>query len=366
MQLSLLVFFTFCLIPQSHLAFANTSSSSSLRYKFQKWFPKYRTQLAASAARCRTKIELYQRWEPTEDCERPCSCVVDCILEQTAENIKVNMAAAVVVLGLTPSILAMLGPSIAEAAVLTTERPLLSLFLALGAPAINMPRVFERPRVDDALAVRPTAVTQAIYASIRRRGAARGGIILSASEYLLAAGALSSTIATSVQLDLRTVSGWRCNQIMMPLMWSMSGGVVHLCAATALRLSADAAAGSGPAPTARSISSSSSSSSSSRSRPAAVLSWMHRQLLRECTPCVFRRPRLHKSVDSPMADVMYWLASFFGLIHMVFGIMVFSSLVFISLTDALVVLVRYAVAASVCRVIFMFELAGIQIRNGSP
>jgi hypothetical protein len=49
-----------------------------------------------------------------------------------------------------------------------------------------------------------------------------------------------------------------------------------------------------------------------------------------------------------MADAMFWLTSLFALVHRVFGIMVLLSLVFIILTDALAVFVRYAVAALVC------------------
>lgn len=57
-----------------------------------------------------------------------------------------NYQAASVIMGLTPTLLASLGPSVAEASLLSTHRPLLSLLsflISLGAPVVYPMRVFD-------------------------------------------------------------------------------------------------------------------------------------------------------------------------------------------------------------------------------
>ena len=54
-----------------------------------------------------------------------------------------NYQAASVIMGLTPTILASLGPSVPETSLLSAHRPLLSFLISLGAPAVYPARVFE-------------------------------------------------------------------------------------------------------------------------------------------------------------------------------------------------------------------------------
>ncbi len=124
----------------------------------------------------------------------------NCFFELTAENIKVNMAAAcrpwpdAEHTGNAGAKYCRDGSAHNEAA---------AVMLALGAPAINRPLMFERPRADDAL----SEWLKAVYSVINCRAATGDGIVISAAEYMLAAAAESSTIATMIELDLRTVSG---------------------------------------------------------------------------------------------------------------------------------------------------------------
>ena len=53
-----------------------------------------------------------------------------------------------------------------------------------------------------------------------------------------------------------------------------------------------------------------------------------------------------------------WLATVMGSIHVIFGIIVFSGLLFISLLDASIVAVRYMVSILVCRLVLKFEISG--------
>ncbi|KAK1689449.1 hypothetical protein BDP55DRAFT_628771 [Colletotrichum godetiae] len=71
--------------------------------------------------------------------------VVNCILGNTSEFIMSNMVAAVVVLGIMPTILATVGNSVEETSTLCVigQRPLIALLAAARSPAIHPIRSFE-------------------------------------------------------------------------------------------------------------------------------------------------------------------------------------------------------------------------------
>lgn len=65
------------------------------------------------------------------------------MFDTIASDIAANFNSAIVVLGLMPTLLATIGPSIAEMAVLSSYRPFLCFLIALGAPAIWPTRLLE-------------------------------------------------------------------------------------------------------------------------------------------------------------------------------------------------------------------------------
>ena len=69
----------------------------------------------------------------------------NCMLENLPAAYLANYQPAAVIMGLTPTILVSLGPSIAETSLLSAHRPLLSFLISLGAPAVYPTRVFDRP-----------------------------------------------------------------------------------------------------------------------------------------------------------------------------------------------------------------------------
>src|SRR5262245_34114277 len=89
--------------------------------KFQQWFPKYRQELEnVVSTNCSGPFKAYQA--ASGNVNKQCTLVVDCILAATRESQKANMASAAVLLGLTPTILTMLGCGTAEIALLSTRR----------------------------------------------------------------------------------------------------------------------------------------------------------------------------------------------------------------------------------------------------
>lgn len=68
--------------------------------------------------------------------------VIACLLNAIPPNWQANFYSAIVVLGLMPTLLAYIGPSVAEISLLSAHRPLLSFLISMGAPAIWLTRVF--------------------------------------------------------------------------------------------------------------------------------------------------------------------------------------------------------------------------------
>jgi hypothetical protein len=72
-----------------------------------------------------------------------CVKTFNCIVSYCTEYTKANMAAATVLLGLTPTMLAALGSSTSELSRLSARRPLLAILMVLGSPAVNPIRTFD-------------------------------------------------------------------------------------------------------------------------------------------------------------------------------------------------------------------------------
>ena len=71
------------------------------------------------------------------------SHLTTCILSNTEEIYKADLAAAGVLLGLLPSILALVASSFVESGPLSMRRPVLGFLLALGSPVVSPIRIFD-------------------------------------------------------------------------------------------------------------------------------------------------------------------------------------------------------------------------------
>jgi len=116
-------------------------------HKFNNWFPEFGGRIdAISAGVCQVNLQAYlgnhtARESLPDPVIEYCFNQNDCILDNLVESIKSNMGTAQVLLGLTPVILSNFGLKIAEISVMSTQRPLLTLMLTLGAPAIYPTRL---------------------------------------------------------------------------------------------------------------------------------------------------------------------------------------------------------------------------------
>jgi hypothetical protein len=101
-----------------------------------------------------------------------------------------------------PTVLATLGPAVAETSLLSAHRPLLSLLVSMGAPAIWPTRVFE---YND-----PAKVLERENRLVLSRLNPYLAVVLSTLQYLLATGAVANIFTTSIQLGQNAILTWGC------------------------------------------------------------------------------------------------------------------------------------------------------------
>jgi hypothetical protein len=144
---------------------------------------------------------------------------------------------------------------------------------------------------------------------------------------LAALGALANNVRNSAHLDLRTISGWPCSAILMPLGWSLAAIIVHSLDMLAVRARI---------------------SSPERS---SILSMIRSETYR----------RITSGRDTVRSEILFCLVSFFTIVHLIFRILDLSSLVFISALEAAEVFRMYAISVLICQFLVVLELA--RLRN---
>ena len=275
----------------------------------------------------------------------------NCILANLPPAYLAKYQAAAVIMGLTPTILASLGPSVAETSLLSAHRPFLSFLISLGAPAIYPTRVFDF--------VDPYSVLRHKEHMLRLPlMGPRFAIICSILEYVFALAAAMSIILTSVQLGAKTILVWACTNQTMPLVWTSLPGAIHIVAALGYKValkSSDQRRSHGS----RSVKPGGPETSTRK----PTLHRIAGVLRREFRICAVRKQlNAHKLEDPPsVAVLLNCFAGVGGVWHVIFGTLIFSSLTFISIIEFLnYVFWRYILAAAVCRLLLMIELTGLR------
>ena len=216
--------------------FCQVSTTSTLfpSRKFQYWFPSYGPHFEESSMTvCNYTLQnflhpnLYH--DPSSNPGLRIAHHADCILSNTTETIKTNMASAGVMLGLMPSLLASFGPTFAESSVFVLERPVLGFVLALAAPAMYPSRPFESYHPLEALGQPPMRLPISSYGR-------RTSIVVSLVQLVLAVAAAVNVITTSLELGAKTVVTWKKTNSYLPFTWVILSLFIYLMAVIRLRL----------------------------------------------------------------------------------------------------------------------------------
>lgn len=264
--------------------------------------------------------------------DRSCLDHQQCLLDTLTENNKAYMSSAGLVLGLSPILLSTIGPTISEVGVLSVRRPLLAAFVSLGAVGAYPTRVLSYSD-DDPLSVlrTPTVLSHRVLEGIKTSNR-RWRVVIIALQYIIVGLAVAHTALTSWQLGVSTTLNFVCHSSYMPIIWTTLPVLVHLPVAASMAVSV---------------------------RRTIPKSSHH--IMGELKLCLQHDPLPERSLQITMIRLWWrWVATMFAFIHTLVGIIIYSSLLFTMTTDAAIIVLRYFISAFVCRLILMFELAGMK------
>ncbi|KAI0106089.1 hypothetical protein F4776DRAFT_657767 [Hypoxylon sp. NC0597] len=284
-----------------------------------------------------------------------------CIYGQLVPSIALNYQGASIFLGLAPYILSTLGPTVAELSVLSVHRPFLSFLISLGAPVSTPTRVFD---FDDPRDLLRGKTRNLVIDRIDGRAAG----LISAVQYVLAAVAATNVITTMIAVGRNTTLAWACTTQFAPLLWAVLAPFVAVVAMAGTlmikwtHLSDERRY----------------HETSSSAKRLTGLSYFHRMsspILRslkhmmrsEVTICANRDDRAfchskEKQTRIPkIAVFLHIAAGCMSFVLFLFGTAVFSALQLVTFIDAFARIIARLIASSViCRLILIFELAGLR------
>lgn len=172
--------------------------------KFSSFFPllSAATYEETSNTICNTTLAAYHqslRGSNTTEHAATCSYQQRCILKNLRPDIAARMASAGVLLGLTPGLLAGVGPSVSEISLLSLKKPIISFLVSLSCPAVFPSRVLQ---YDDARSVMSTPSLDFGLQRYTNQGLAwKRSLIL--GKYLVLCGSVFNIFYTSWELGTK-------------------------------------------------------------------------------------------------------------------------------------------------------------------
>jgi hypothetical protein len=227
--------------------------------------------------------------------------MAECLLEGAGEVNKGDWSSATVLLGLTPSILGMAAPTIEERLQLLRERPILGFLSILAAPSLMFSRPWVNPDNPD------KKKTTWIRQNTSRKGSNAYWIVV---QYLSVALAAANVLENTIRLGNQTIISWKCNVTYLELAWALLAPVPPLVG-----------------------------------------------LVRYLGPFSKKDAPFGEEVDF-CGGLLDSFANICGLVHVVFGTIVLSSVQFIGTLDALGVVGRFTASVLIVQFITMTQLYG--------
>jgi hypothetical protein len=325
------------------------------RAQFRKWWPQYRAVfMNITATDCKsewneylygqhsnTTIDWLNGGEPHTEFVEP---LVNCVMSYCSPYILYQLQSAQIILGLLPTILAVLGASSDETSLLAIigKRPLLAMVLAAATPSIYTTRAFEYPNPRNTLRDSPGRFR--INFGNRRR------IIVSIIEYIVGLGALANVAVMCWELGINVVSAIGVEVTYLPALWLILGLPVHFLGSVLFRLKANRA----------------SQPQEEKAKNPSRYNSLWNGLKHIDSALLTHEPSLGIHIkwfpESKLSIAFNWIYSIMTVLHIIFGTILFSSLTFIGPKDATGVLARFVGSLLICRMILMYEVSIIRER----
>ena len=275
--------------------------------RFHRFFPFHEAYLTSIRDhQCASLYAAQQQESENQIWSTLCADVLSCIMENTSEAVKGNMASGLVALGLMPTILTFLGSSTAETALLSRRRPLLAFLIACGSPAVNPLPTFVYQDPVAGLKAREGRLLPHVLSTL---SPFQGAVIVFV-EYLLVLAAMANVLTASYFAGLWTINTIACTNTYLPILWVVLTAFIHISGMLALALRAETIL-------------------DPMVRGRAKTRWLER-LRHEFTPCVSHDKLVLKPKDESYLFVFIsWFASIGTVTHLLYGTVAFSSLAFI-------------------------------------
>ncbi|KAK2598141.1 hypothetical protein QQS21_005692 [Conoideocrella luteorostrata] len=281
--------------------------------------------------------------------------LVNCILEATPEVIKAKLAAAGVILGLTPAILSTVGVQACDTAILAVLgcKPLLAVLLAFGSPAVFAHRSSEYRaavlelaefHMPGGLALRSPYIKIMIHSLV----------------YLLAVGSIVNVAHLAYELGDKVIFVILPTHEYMASIWIFVGVVIHVFAATAVYFYIDVQALKPQQEQEQHRELSHSGSPRGSAKVTENLDSRLKGFSRWVTNEFRINQNAHFTVSFRTSSLLFygfsWFTSVLTAVHIIFGSALFAGALFISVNDAVMVIGRFLISAVLCRVLVKIEL----------
>ncbi|QIW95989.1 hypothetical protein AMS68_001507 [Peltaster fructicola] len=314
---------------------------------YQEWYPYFAKhvlpQFANNCSEAMNTPHTVDAW---------CQAGAVCIFNNINAYTQAELSGAAVLLGLTPAILAVLSPSDNSLAVLSTERPVLSLMLAAGTATLSVGYPFSRQSPLQPLIKALDTIWTVDSLSNKLSNTP---ILISIVQYLLAAAAIANTVQMSYDITRKTIVTWSCPNWAWVLCWSFVPLFLHTVNMIIIRHTVTRTA----QPSSR-ISPVLGASKKSSGIFGRIWDWM---LDKELRPCCERVLPSYVTKYSLLHQIEWWLPRLGAYLQYVMGTAIFSSLAFVPISDAFPIIVRYGLSAITARCILGLELQSLKCKN---
>ncbi|PHH78950.1 hypothetical protein CDD80_5982 [Ophiocordyceps camponoti-rufipedis] len=311
--------------------------------QYQNFFPAWDFFLRQRLEKeCREPLANYM--DPAFPDMRISYQVLDCLLRQFPEFRKAELSASAVVLGFIPTLLQLLSPSPTETASLALRRPLLAMLLAAAMPSARP--LARHDHVGDALQVsRPLPPWMDArfpfggldaYSSLVPWARA----VVSGAQYLLACAAVANTSYRTYQLCVWTVCTFVPTLAYFPAVWHLAVVLIHLIAWAVASVRVR---------------------SPRRDYGFCAMRWLRIELVPSAWAKRFTLESRHQGGGLEYVLVAVEFLLYFMIpMQILYGTIVLSGLVFVSVMDAVVIATWYMLSTVVCRAILWYEIAGMR------
>jgi hypothetical protein len=263
--------------------------------------------------------------------------VIGCILETLPEFRKAELASAAVILGLAPAVLQLMSASYLDTAMLAYRRPGLAFLLSMASSGV---RPLTATEYDDFV------TTMGIDPFHTNFGKSRSfwiPTVVSILEYLVAIGAVVNNAYLAYQLSTWAVCTFAPAEDFLPAIWTAAAVALHIGGYLAARLKI-------------------SVNGRDERREANRGGKLWHGILTELTPTSWQSRLEVKTADKHNG----WFLVLVSLLYVgdtlqaFFGTLILSSLVFISVSDSALIVIRLMASALFARGILIYELAGFR------